>query len=101
MQRRSVLQAQGPSRLAKRTGILRAASPDSPTALAIESGTNTIPVVILAQHRINVDGALLADADGTPVAWEGERVVLVGGLAPPDDRRYPAFLASRVSVLTE
>ena len=101
MLRRSVLQADGPSRLSKRTGILRATSPGSPTSLAIEAGTKTYPVIVLAPHRINVDGALLADVDGTPVAWEGEQVVLGGGLAPHDDRRYPAFLASRVSVLAE
>ena len=87
--------------MAKRTGILRATSPGSPTALALESGTKTYPVIVLAPHRINVSGALLADVDGTPVAWEGEHVILGGGLAPPDDHRYPAFLASRVSVLAE
>jgi hypothetical protein len=101
MLRRTVLQAHGRSRMARRTGILRATSPGSPTALAIESGTNTYPVIVLDPHRINVGGALLADVNGSPVAWEGEHVILGGGLAPPDDRRYPAFLASRVSVLPE
>jgi len=67
----------------------------------IESGTDTIPIVVLAPHRISVDGALLADADGTPVAWEGDRVALVGGFAPGGDPRHPAFLAASVSVVEE
>jgi hypothetical protein len=99
MQKRSVLQASGPSRLAKQSGILRAAPPGSPTALVIESGTEKIPVVVLAPHRIDVGGALLADVDGTPAAYEGDRVSLVGGLAAEGDPRHPAFLASTVSVL--
>jgi len=63
----------------------------------IESGDGTIPVVVLAPHRISVNGALLADAGGTPVAREGERVILVGGFAPSGDPRHPAFLAASVS----
>jgi len=66
----------------------------------IDSGTQ-VPVVVLAPHRINVDGALLADVDGTPVACEGDRVTVVGGFAPDDDPRSPAFLAARVIVVEE
>jgi hypothetical protein len=100
MQKRTVLQTPGPGRLAKRSGILRSASPGSPTALVIDSGTQ-VPVVVLAPHQINVDGVLLADVDGTPVAWEGDRVTVFGGFAPDDDPRSPAFLAASVSVVEE
>ena len=65
----------------------------------IESGTNTIPVFVLAPHLLNVGGALLADVDGMPVAWEGDLVTLGGGFASDDDRRHPAFLASKVTVV--
>src|ERR1700722_1079519 len=98
MQRRNVLRATGAGRSAKRSGILRAAPPGSPTSLVIESesGSQT-PVIVLAPHRINTEGALLADADGTLVAWEGDRVTLVGGFAPDADPRHPAFLANTVT----
>jgi hypothetical protein len=66
-----------------------------------ESGTQTTPLVVLALHRINVNGALLADVAGTPVAWESDRVTLTGGVASEDDPRHPAFLANRVAVLGE
>lgn len=100
MKRRTVIRGTEGGRLARRTGILRAAPPESPTALIIESGAERLPLVVLAPHQVNVGGALLADLDGTPVAWDGDRVILAGGLASQDDERYPAFLAWMVSVDT-
>lgn len=98
MHRRSVLKAAGPSRLALAAGALWWATDGSGLAIESPSGTRT-PVVILAPHKLNSGGALLAGADGTPLVREGQAIELVGGTAAPDDPRYPSFLAAEVIVL--
>ncbi len=60
-----------------------------------------MPVVVLAPHRINVDGALLSDGDGTPVAYEGDPVTVVGGMGRGSDSGSPVFQASTLSVHRE
>jgi hypothetical protein len=92
----------GSHRLAMRTGTLHRTPQGSMTGLVLKANGADTPVVILAPHALDREDALVADAHGTPVIWEGDQVELVGGLAPPDDPRYPAtFLAWRVSVITE
>lgn len=93
-----VLSIGGLNRLAALSGVLRQGQPDE-GPLVIESGQMRTPVVILAPHLLNVDGALVADAEGHPLVQEGDRVKLTGGLAPVEDPRYPAFLAERVALV--
>lgn len=90
---RTVLATSGPSRLARATGRLRRGSDG---ALVLDSGESELPVVILAAHSIFPEGPdLIADANGTPVVQDGDRVELVGGSSPTE----PGFYASRVLVI--
>jgi hypothetical protein len=93
MPTRTVLAASGPSRLARRIGVLRRGADDS---LVIEDGGHQTPVVIVAPHQLLAEGdVLLSDADGTPVVREGDEVVLTGGLS----LEGPAFYAARVAIV--
>ena len=77
------------------SGVLRRGR-EGEGPLVIQSGEVRTPVVLLAQHQLDVAGALVAGVDGGPLIWDGDWVRLVGGFAPTDDPRYPAFLAGSV-----
>jgi len=97
MPHRTVLTGPGPQRLARMMGVLRRGRTD---ALVLETDGRETPVIVLAPHALMDANTLLADANGPAVVWEGDRVELVGGLAPEDDPRFPAFLAATVSVIS-
>lgn len=95
---RTVLQAAGPSRLARLSGVLRRGRAED-AALILESNETGTPVIILAAHQLNVNGALVADIEGNPLIRDGDRVEVVGGFPPRTDPRHPAFLAARVAIV--
>jgi hypothetical protein len=93
--RRKVLTRPGPTRLARVSGVIRRGAEGSPV---LEGDGSDIPIVITAAHTLLLEGeALLADANGTPVVWEGDRVELVGGFAPEGG----AFYATAVTVVDD
>ena len=68
--------------------------------LVIEDRESRIPVIILAPHRREVPGVLVADGEGSPLKGDGDSVQLVGGFAPDGDPPSPAFRQERSSCST-
>lgn len=93
---RTVLTRSGPSRLARITGVLGRGNDGS---LVLDTAESRIPIVVIAPHAVLDGPALLANPEGSPVVFDGDRVELVGGFGPEGHPHHRAFFASRVSVL--
>jgi hypothetical protein len=75
----------GAARAARRSGILRASTGPLGTRVWVETGPDrALPVVWPSGYHARLDPLELLDEQNQVVAREGDKVILRGGIRPPD-----------------